>query len=671
MLLNKKNERGVVVRNKERLVAQGHRQEEGIDYDEVFAPVAKIEAISIFLAFASYMGFIIYQMDMKSAFLYGKIYEEVYVSQPLGFIDPKFPNKVYTIVKALYGLHQAPRAWFQMSSMGELTFFLELQVKQKEYGIFISQDKHVAEILKKFDFFSVKTASTPIETKKPLVKDEEAADVDVHLCRSMIGSLMYLSASRSDIITTPQMVINSPCLTDKKELAILGQTTTGKELSILLMAGSLPKTTLLTKLLKVNAARLKLTTARVYAAEEIFEGLAKMGYEKPSDKLTFYKDFFYPQWKFLIHTILQCLSAKTTSWNEFSSTMTSAIICLATNQKFNFSRYILLSLVKNIEAGVSFFMFPRFVQLIINHQLGDMAHHKEIFDTPSLTKKVFANMKRVANAQSIPITTEPSTSKPQKKHKPKRKHTQEYEVPPTESPTEQTLPLPSNDPLPSGEDSLKLKELMDLCTNLSNKVLEFESEVVDIKSTYQERIEKLEGKVERLEEENKVLKELKSVHSTDDDAKPIMEKEKSSKQGGKIADIDVDVEINLEKAQAEAYNLDLDHQEMVLSMMDVNEKEPADVEEVLEVVKAAKLMTEVVTTAGATKVSIPRKKRGVIIQDPKETTMTATMQLNVQAKDKGKAILIEEPKPLKRQAQIKLNEEVARQLEAELNANIN
>ncbi|GJU79343.1 putative ribonuclease H-like domain-containing protein [Tanacetum coccineum] len=258
---NKKDERGVVVRNKARLVAQGHRQEEGIDYDEVFAPVARIEAIRIFLAFASYMGFIVYQMDVKSAFLYGKIDEEIYVSQPLGFIDPKYPKKVYKVVKALYGLHQAPRAWyatlstfllksgyrrgtidktlfikkdkndimlvqvyvddiifgstkrsmcdefealmksrFQMSSMGELTFFLGLQVKQKEDGIFISQDKYVAEILKKFDFVNVKTASTPIETQKPLVKDEEASDVDVHLYRSMIGSLMYLTASRPDIM---------------------------------------------------------------------------------------------------------------------------------------------------------------------------------------------------------------------------------------------------------------------------------------------------------------------------------------------------------------------------------------------------------------------------------------------------------------------------------------
>ncbi|GJV82713.1 putative ribonuclease H-like domain-containing protein, partial [Tanacetum coccineum] len=214
---NKRDEREVVVRNKVRLVAQGHRQEEGIDYDEVFAPVARIEAIRLFLAFASFMGFIVYQMDVKSAFLYGTIDEEVYVSQPLGFVDPDHLKKVYKVVKALYGLHQAPRAWyatlltflekhgyrrddiifgstkkswcdefealmkgiFQMSSMGELIFILGLQVKQKTDGIFISQDKYVADMLKKFNLASVKTAITPMETKMALTKDEEADEVDV------------------------------------------------------------------------------------------------------------------------------------------------------------------------------------------------------------------------------------------------------------------------------------------------------------------------------------------------------------------------------------------------------------------------------------------------------------------------------------------------------------
>ncbi|GJZ77194.1 putative ribonuclease H-like domain-containing protein [Tanacetum coccineum] len=102
-------------------IQKGHRQEEGIDYDEVFAPVARIEAIRIFLSFASYMGFIVYQMDVKSAFLYGKIDEEVYVSQPPGFLDPTYPQKVYKVVKSLYGLNQAPRAWSMIGSLMYLT----------------------------------------------------------------------------------------------------------------------------------------------------------------------------------------------------------------------------------------------------------------------------------------------------------------------------------------------------------------------------------------------------------------------------------------------------------------------------------------------------------------------------------------------------------------------
>ncbi|GJW92938.1 putative ribonuclease H-like domain-containing protein [Tanacetum coccineum] len=111
-----KDERGTVVKNKARLVAQGHTQEEGIDYDEVFAPVVRIEAIRLFLAYASFKDFIVYQMDVKSAFLYGKIEEEVYVCQPPGFEDPHYLDKVYKVDKALYGLHQAPRAWYETLS---------------------------------------------------------------------------------------------------------------------------------------------------------------------------------------------------------------------------------------------------------------------------------------------------------------------------------------------------------------------------------------------------------------------------------------------------------------------------------------------------------------------------------------------------------------------------
>ncbi|GKA75612.1 putative ribonuclease H-like domain-containing protein, partial [Tanacetum coccineum] len=199
------------VRNKARLVAHGYTQEEGIDYDEVFAHVARIEAIRLFLAYASFMRFTVYQMDVKSAFLYGTIEEDMYVCQPPSFEDPQFLDKVYKVYvdDIIFGFtkkslcvefEQMMHKRFQMSSMGELTFFLGLQVKQKDDGIFISQDKYVADILKKFDFVTVKTTSTLIKTNKALLKDEEAEDVDVHLYRSMIGLLMYLTAFRPDII---------------------------------------------------------------------------------------------------------------------------------------------------------------------------------------------------------------------------------------------------------------------------------------------------------------------------------------------------------------------------------------------------------------------------------------------------------------------------------------
>nr|GEX04915.1 hypothetical protein [Tanacetum cinerariifolium] len=219
---NKEDERGIMIRYKERLITQGHTQEEGFDYDEVFTPVAKIKAIRLFLAYASFKDFVVYHMEVKSAFLYGKIKEEVYVCQPLGFKDPDFPDRVYKVEKAVYGLHQAPRAWhkgdillvqvyvddiifgstrkelcnaferlmhekFPMSFMGELTFFLGLQVKQKNDGVCISQGKYVAESLKKFGFTKFKNASTLMKTQNPLLKDEDGEEVDVHMYRCQVN----------------------------------------------------------------------------------------------------------------------------------------------------------------------------------------------------------------------------------------------------------------------------------------------------------------------------------------------------------------------------------------------------------------------------------------------------------------------------------------------------
>ncbi|GJY84054.1 putative ribonuclease H-like domain-containing protein, partial [Tanacetum coccineum] len=175
---NKKGEKGIVVRNKARLVAQGYKQEEGIDCDEVFAPVVRIKAIRLFLAYASFMNFLMYQMDVKSAFLYGTIEEEVYVSQPLAWYETL---STYLLDNRFY------------KGQIDKTLFIK-RVKGD-----ILQDKYVGKILKKFGFSGIRTASTPVKTNMALTKDENGEDVDVHLYRPMIGSMMYLTSSRPDI----------------------------------------------------------------------------------------------------------------------------------------------------------------------------------------------------------------------------------------------------------------------------------------------------------------------------------------------------------------------------------------------------------------------------------------------------------------------------------------
>ncbi|GJT01376.1 putative ribonuclease H-like domain-containing protein [Tanacetum coccineum] len=490
------------------------KKEEGIDYDEVFVPVARIEAIWLFLAFASFMGFPVYQMDVKSAFFMALLKRRRGTIDKTLFIKKNKSDimlvQVY-VDDIIFGsttqymcteFEDCMHKRFQMSSIGELTFFLGLQVKQQPDGIFISQDKYVADILKKFDFCSIKIATTPIVPNKPLVKDENGVDVDVHVYKSMIGSLMYLTASRPNIMfvvctcarfqVTPKAshlnavkrifsdyggasldrksttggcqflgrrLISWQC---KKQTIAANSTTEAEYVAAanccglratydaeLVSAASLVNTakpTLSTARLgkfgavrqiwccqanlvlpgKFGAAREKfvlfvtvttktegnsnfheivdfLASSSIHHAltvsptiytsyieqfwntassqtvndvkqinatvdskavvvteasirssllfndvdgttcltnEAIFQNLALMGYEGDFNKLTFQKALFSPQWKFLIHTILHCLSSKSTSWNEFSTNIASAVICLATNQKFNFSKLI-------------------------------------------------------------------------------------------------------------------------------------------------------------------------------------------------------------------------------------------------------------------------------------------------------------------------------------------
>ncbi|GKB12152.1 hypothetical protein Tco_0846075 [Tanacetum coccineum] len=266
----------------------------------------------------------------------------------------------------------------------------------------------------------------------------------------------------------------------------------------------------------------------------IFEEFTRMVYEKLTQKLTFYKAFFSPQWKFLIHTILQCLSAKTTAWNEFSSTMASAIICLATNQKFNFSMYIFESMVKNLDNAGKFLMYPRFIQVFLDNQLEWMATHNRIYITPSHTNKIFANMRRqgkdfseketplfltmVVQAQEemgessaiptdphhTPIITQPASSQPQRKQKSRRPKEKDTQAPQSSVPS---------DP-----------------TNIADEAVTKEPKKKGGSRTH---------KLKRL------YKIGRSTRVVSSDEASLGDQEDASKQGRKINDIDADAEITL------------------------------------------------------------------------------------------------------------------------------
>ncbi|GKC41798.1 putative ribonuclease H-like domain-containing protein [Tanacetum coccineum] len=839
---NKKDERRIVVRIKARLVAQGYRQEEGIDYDKVFAPVARIEAIRLFLAYASFMDFTVYQMDVKSAFLYGTIEEEVYVSQPPGFVDPEFPDKVYKVEKALYGLHQAPRAWyetlftyllengfrkgtidktlfikkikndillvqvyvddiifgstkkslstefeqlmhkrFQMSSIGELTFFLGLQVEQRKDDIFLSQDKYVYDILNKFGFSSVKTASTPIERHKPLSKDVDGTDVDVHLYRSMIGSLMYLTSSRPDImfavracsrfqvqpkashmhevkiiirylkgasldrksttggcpflgsrliswqckkqiimansITEAEYIAASNCCRqliealfeeriygtmciivadytswilrmacknfqvmkmDKKELAIPRQTTTGKEFSNPLMAGSLPKT------ISAKVSTASLTYPTIYASyieqfwntatsktvntikqihaivddkavvisessvrsdillddedgitcltnAEIFENLALMGYEQLSTKLTFQKGSFSPQWKFLIHTILYCISSKSADWNEFSTNLASAVICLAKAQielilpsPTTYQRKRKTHKHRRTKKDIE---LP---QTNVPQDLGaDEAVHKEgvtgidtggsprsqetMRGTPAQTR-----FERVLEQPSEPPLSEGHTS-----GSGEGSMERTFELTENETPTPHDSPLLGGYTPGSDEGRLKQEELMNLYTNLSNRVINLE----EAKTAQDKVITRLKLRVSRLEKKRKArtsqpMKRRLFKGRVESSTNKSLDKEDVSKQGR-----------NKDKTKPMFKDSDFD---------ELHDAATTGVSTVSAPVTTADFDKDEGTKA---------KEKGVAITDVEDSSRTVrpvrsitTLQPlpTIDLKDKGKAVLVEE-----------------------------
>ncbi|GJW44962.1 putative ribonuclease H-like domain-containing protein [Tanacetum coccineum] len=416
------------------------------------------------------------------------------------------------------------------------------------------------------------------------------------------------------------------------------------------------------------------------------------------------------------------MGAKTTVWNEFSSTMASAIICLATNQKFNLSKYIFDAMVKHLEGRVKFLMYLRFVQVFINQQLGNTSHHKEIYVNPSHTKKIFANMMREGKdfsrrvtplfatimvqanqeecvdsgiptaSQHTPITIQPSTSKPQKKQS-RRKQKKTTAVPhPNDStadvPNEEFVPTHSNDPLLSGEDRLKLTDLMDMCTKLSERVLDLEH----TKAAQAQEITNLKLRVK------------KRVEYSDDES--LGAQEDASNQGRSIEDIDKDAEVSLvDETQGrsnDAKMFDTDtlignevfaENDMIEKDQDVIPKEvsttapsttavpPPDITEVeitlaqtlakLKSVKSKVELQEPVQSTATTAPSTIPKAKGITFRDAGEsTTRTPTSVSSIRIKDIGKAKMDDPEVTLKKKDQISLDEEMARNLEAQIQAEL-
>ncbi|GJQ95577.1 hypothetical protein Tco_0006716 [Tanacetum coccineum] len=374
------------------------------------------------------------------------------------------------------------------------------------------------------------------------------------------------------------------------------------------------------------------------------------------------------------------MSAKSTACNEFSSIMASLIIYLVTNQKCNLSKYIFDAMVKHLDEGVKFLMYPRFLQVFINQQLGDMSHHKKIYINPSHTKKFFANMKREGkdfsgritplfdtmmvqaseevgedsdhptDSNQIPIVDQPSTSSPpKKKQKSKRKHRKEAKVAHDETEHEESVPTPSNDPLPSGEDSMQLNDLMVLCTKLQKQVLDLEK----AKSDQAIEIASLKKRVDKLEKRRKFrttgLKRLKKVGAArriESSNDSLGAQEDASKQGRRIEDIDADAEVTLVNETQERQDEDLtfdtgvlDGDEMFVDATTGDEGVTAakidelTLAQTLIEIKAAK--PKVVITAATTTTTTRPKARGVVVQEPSEFRTSSEAQPS-KSKDKGK-----------------------------------
>ncbi|GKA31499.1 putative ribonuclease H-like domain-containing protein [Tanacetum coccineum] len=623
---NKKDERGIMVRNKVRLVTQGYTQEKGIDYDEVFPPVAKIEAIRLFLAYASFKDFVIYQMDVKSAFLYGKIEEEVYVCQPPRFEDPEFTDIVYKVEKALYGLHQAPRAWYETLS----TYLLENRFQRGK----IDKTLFIKRI--KGDILLVQIASIPMETSKPLLKNPEAEDVDVHLYRSMIGSLMYLIASRANII-----FVVCAC--------VRFQVT--------------PK------------------VSHLHAVKRIFrylKGQPKLGFWYPKDSpfdLKAYSDSDY---------VGASLDRKSTTgdltppFNDEYDTPshTKKVFANMRMQGKDFSRTITplfpsMLAPQALESEGS--RQPTKPQHTPN--TASPSHIEPIPNSSGPTTIVADETIYEERGDSIEraSTTAASLDAKQDSSGPRRQETilggaavqTRFE---TTSKQSNDPPLSRVNTLRSGEDSMKLKELVELCTQLSIRVLALEN----IKTAQNLEITNLKKGVKKLEKKKKsrtpqLKRRLFKVRIKSSTEKSLGAQEDASNQGRNIVEFDQDEGIsfvpeNVETQGRYGYDLEVNIASTSITTVNIN---ITIVEPVTTASAPVATVGVSVSTAEPNESEKSKEKskekgvtKGVTIQEPSEAAIRQTMSpLLIDPKDIGKAKMIETKKPKEEEANVAFIEE--------------
>nr|GEU51778.1 putative reverse transcriptase domain-containing protein [Tanacetum cinerariifolium] len=751
---NKKDEKGIMARNKARLVAQGHAQEEGIDYEEVFAPVARIEAIRLFLAYASFMGIMVYQMNVKSAFLYGTIKEEVYVCQPLGFEDPNYSDKRGKYIKLCLSKRQKGdillvqiyvddiifgstnkylckafeklmKDKFQMSSMRELTFFLGLQAKQKKMGYLsakINIDYAGASLDRKSTTRGCQFLRCRLITwqcKKQTVVATSSTEAEYVAAASCCAQVLWIQNQLLDhgltphvvlssmeslkkmlhvtnifsagCLTTPQMVLNSPCLThiknwlvqikwslswlvqkqtalgvntprcdeDRIELMelivflLLSDEKVEVEVSAVDLQVSAVRVILLLLVQKfllfgptnwccsLNAVRSQnlvdkkkviITEDLIRDAlclddaegveclpnEEIFTGLARMGYEKPSTKLTFYKAFFSSQWKFLIHTILQCMSAKRTSWNEFSSSMAYTYPQVFAN-------------MRRVGKGFSEVDKPLFEGMLVVQEVGkgdaDEVHVEDVNAAGVSAEGVVSAADDVvptaADKPSIPSPTPPTPPPQPSQDQPLE--SQVYLTPPQSPHAQPQSPQPQPQPSQDAGIFMNLfQNLMDTCTTLTRRVEHLELD----KISQALEITKLKQRVKKLKRRNKLKEE---------------ESEPTKLQ--EVVDVVTTTKIIIEVVTAVSDTITA--ASITITIADVP------------------IPTAIIAAASTLTAAPSRRRMGVVIRDPEETTITSTIiHSEAKSKDKGNGILVEEPKPFKKQAQIKQEDNAVKRYQA-------